>query len=185
MYILKNAIIDVPINKELEIDLIQCFMEKDDYVFICSYDYVDEEIQYFRKLKEKHGVSIEISNNLNSEIMYGKKPCVYEEINHYSPWLKKNIVRRCRWYNAHSKKEIESIIYDIENTITYKLRIASDEQNPNDYKYELHMFEHYFIDDDESQEVRSLCFEAGEACSISNRVIVNVKNIILKYNLEE
>lgn len=181
MYILKNTVADVPINKELEVELIQGFMDQDDYVLICSYDYLDEEI---RMLKEEFGESMTISNELNSEIRYGNKPCVYENINNYSSILKKNIMRRCKWYKAQTKKEIEAIIYAIENTITYKLRIASDEQNPHCYKYELHMNEHYFVDEDESQEVRSLCIEAGEGHELSNRVISNVKNIILKYNLE-
>lgn len=102
-------------------------------------------------------------------------------INHYSPWLKKNVVRRCKWYKAQSKKEIEAIIYDVQNTINYTLRIASDPNKPNDYKYELDMYEHYFIDGDENQEVRSLCIKAGEGYRISNRVISNVNNVILMY----
>lgn len=46
------------------------------------------------------------------------------------------------------------------------------------------MDEHYFVDDDESQEVRSLCFEVREGYGISNKVISNINKIILKYNLE-
>src|SRR5690349_436969 len=131
MYILKDAVVDVPMNKELEVELIQCFMDKGDYVLICNHDYLDEEI---RTLKDEFGELMTISNNLNSEIRYGNKPCVYENINDYSSVLKKNVMRRCKWYKAQTKKEIEAIIYDIENTITYKLRIASDEQKPHDYK---------------------------------------------------
>lgn len=59
----------------------------------------------------------------------------------------------------------------------------ANEQKPHYYKYELYMNEHYFIDD-ESQEVRSLCIEASEGHGLSNITISNVKNIILKYNLE-
>lgn len=184
MYVSKDVIIDVPINKKLETDLVKCFMGKNDYILICSYDYADEEIQYLKILKEKHGELIEISNNLNSEIKYGKKPCAYEDINDYSSLLKRNVVRRCKWYKARTKNEIEAIVYAVENTINYKLRIVSNEQKTDNYKYELEMYEHYCIDDGEVQEVRSLCFKVGKGYSISNIVISNVKKIILKYNLE-
>ena len=183
MYISKDAIVDVPINKELETELIKCFMDENDYVLICSYDYTDEETEYLKMLEEKHGISIEISNNLNSETKYGEKPCACELISHYSPLLKKNVVRRAKWYKAKSKEEIKTIIYAAENTINYKLRVVIDVQNPNNYKYKLDMYEHYFEEDDESKEFRSLCFEVGEGYSISNRVISNVNKIILKYNL--
>lgn len=184
MYVSKDAIVDVPINKKLETDLVKCFMDESDYVLICSYGYTDEEIQYLKILKEKHEYSIEISNKLNSEIKYGQKPCTCELISHYSQLLKKNVVRRFKWFKAQSKKEIETIIYDAENIINYKLRVVLDEIDPNNYKYKLDMYEHYFADDDESQEFRSLCFEVGEGYRISNRVISNINKIILKYNLE-
>lgn len=45
MYVSKDAIVDVPINKKLETDLVKCFMDESDYVLICSYDYTYEEIQ--------------------------------------------------------------------------------------------------------------------------------------------
>ncbi|NRT87236.1 hypothetical protein [Clostridium beijerinckii] len=93
MYILKDAIADVPINKDLEVELIQGFMDQDDYVLICSYDYLDEEI---RMLKEEFGELMAISNKLNSEIRYGNKPCVYENINDYSSILKKDVMRGCK-----------------------------------------------------------------------------------------
>jgi len=65
-----------------------------------------------------------------------------------------------------------------------RLRVVIDVRDPNNYKYKLDMYEHYFADDDESQEVRSLCFEVGRGYSISNRVVSNIKKIILKYNLQ-
>lgn len=46
------------------------------------------------------------------------------------------------------------------------------------------MCEHYYIDEDEGQEVRSLCFKANKGYSASNGVITNIKNTISKYNLE-
>ncbi|ALB45677.1 hypothetical protein [Clostridium beijerinckii] len=178
MNILKDTIVDVPINKELEVDLIQCFIEKDECVLICSHDYIDEEIEYIEMLKEKHG------NNLNLETRYGKKPCAYENINDYSSLLKKNAVRRRKCYKALSKSEIEAIVYSVENTINYKLIIVSNDRKPDEYKYELEMCEHYYIDEDEGQEVRSLCFKANKGYSASNGVITNIKNTISKYNLE-
>ncbi|NOW90666.1 hypothetical protein BCD91_002689 [Clostridium beijerinckii] len=184
MNILKDTIVDVPINKELEVDLIQCFIEKDECVLICSHDYIDEEIEYIEMLKEKHGELIEISDNLNLETRYGKKPCAYENINDYSSLLKKNVLRRRKWYKALSKSEIEAIVYSVENTINYKLRIVSNDRKPDEYKYELEMCEHYYIDEDEGQEVRSLLFKTGKGYNASNGVITNVKNTILKYNLE-
>ncbi|WP_017212403.1 hypothetical protein [Clostridium beijerinckii] len=45
------------------------------------------------------------------------------------------------------------------------------------------MCEHYYIDEDEGQEVRSLLFKTGKGYA-SNGVITNIKNTILKYNLE-
>ena len=46
------------------------------------------------------------------------------------------------------------------------------------------MCEHYYIDEDEGQEVRSLCFKTGNGYNASNGVITNVRNTISKYNLK-
>lgn len=69
MNILKDTIVDVPINKELEVDLIQCFIEKDECVLICSHDYIDEEIEYIEMLKEKHGNNLNLENKIWKETM--------------------------------------------------------------------------------------------------------------------
>ncbi|NRT80565.1 hypothetical protein [Clostridium beijerinckii] len=71
-----------------------------------------------------------------------------------------------------------------ESLYVYKLRIVSNERRPDEYKYELEMCEHYYIDEDEGQEVRSLCFKTGNGYNASNGVITNVRNTISKYNLE-
>ncbi|NRZ12143.1 hypothetical protein [Clostridium beijerinckii] len=62
-----------------------------------------------------------------------------------------------------------------ESLYVYKLRIVLNERRTDEYKYELEMCEHYYIDEDEGQEVRSLCFKANKGYSASNGVITNVK----------
>lgn len=181
MFILENLIADIPMNTDLEVDLITCFAN-DDLILFKTVDMNKEDLKIHEKhleeMKMQFGKYLRCSEEDEEPTIYDIK----QPINSYfkeCQGMSGVGLREVSWYSLDTIEELRNYIE--YHTITYEIYINSRDKIPGDYKFKLYMYEHIEIDDNEYRgffiEERGNNTFSQEVLPKINKLLENITNI--------
>lgn len=171
MYILEKCVVDVPMLPEIEAELIECFRKDDQLILFTWLEPNERDIRQLEEMSNKYGNIVEYKKF----VLTDKKPLFITE-KECGP-LKE--LRKIHWYRIDAWEELIAIIKD--EGITYRCYIVPEGEQPKDFLFDIHLYEHYRID---NYEYRSMFFNGKGVESYRGYFLPKLEAVVAKYNSE-
>lgn len=154
MQLYNNLILEVPYDIDLEVKLIDCFLDKGFQILVPVIIPNDEDIEKIKFYKEKFkSAGVEMSTEKEG-FFSGKEPafvCVS------SVFKLIQVNRTVEWYMLETRTEL---LQYLESTpIGYRLCIVEEGRDISKYDSFLEMYEHCMIDERDETECRGLTMD--------------------------
>jgi hypothetical protein len=172
MYLIEGCVVDVPILPEIQAELIECFRSNNQVILFTWIEPNDKDIEEMKEMSKKIGNIVEYKEF----ILTDKKPLyITEQV--CGPFGRKEL-KRIYWYSSGTWEELIAIIKD--EGLTYHCYIVPKDKHPNDFLFDIHLYEHHEIGDN---EYRSLFYSGKGVVSFREYVLPKLEAVVTKYNM--
>ncbi len=167
MFFIKNCILGLPYNKELEADLLECFLDDNNLLL---FPWVETNLYTFQPDPRYYTFNIN-DFALKRELFRSE-----EAIGNINCDMNRKII----WYSPQGRKELFEVI-SFEG-ITYECCGIEKEKGLSDYTFYLHVYEHFEYQD---YEYRGLNFRLNASLDYKRKVLDKLIEIVEGYNSQE
>jgi hypothetical protein len=164
---MENCLIDIPYNKKMEADIIRCFIDDNQIVVFPWFIY---DPTRFDVIKSELGDLVDLEPN-DMEGLPQKREIFRTKGDILNFGLKDS---ECIiWFSPINEEELLNVLENVG--IGYKCYILKKGIKNTDFDYELEIYEHHEID---NEEYRSLFIRASDESHYQSEVLPKLKKII-------